>query len=92
MDTLIFALFLYVLLTIPVFVVLMLFAALTRSARLRRAAEVVSLSACAALLVLTFQRAFEKPLLWVVVVLLVAVLAFGVSTIVRRADDRQSGT
>ncbi|MFD6260760.1 hypothetical protein ACGF5H_02120 [Micromonospora chalcea] len=92
MDTLIFALFLYVLLTIPVFVVLMLFAALTRSARLRRAAEVVSLSTCAALLVLTFQRAFEKPLLWVVVVLLVAVLAFGVSTIVRRADDRQSGT
>ncbi len=92
MDTLIFALFLYVLLTIPVFVVLMLFAALTRSARLRRAAEVVSLSTCAALLVLTFQRAFEKPLLWVVVVLLVAVLAFGVSTIVRRVDDRQSGT
>ncbi|MFD6635963.1 hypothetical protein ACFWDK_06000 [Micromonospora chalcea] len=92
MDTLIFALFLYVLLTIPVFVVLMLIAALTRSARLRRAAEVVSLSTCAALLVLTFQRAFEKPLLWVVVVLLVAVLAFGVSTIVRRADDRQSGT
>lgn len=92
MDTLIFVLFLYVLLTIPVFVVLMLFAALTRSARLRRAAEVVSLSTCAALLVLTFQRAFEKPLLWVVVVLLVAVLAFGVSTIVRRVDDRQSGT
>ncbi|MBB5111280.1 hypothetical protein AB0K27_01030 [Micromonospora echinospora] len=92
MDTLIFVLFLYVLLTIPVFVVLMLFAALTRSARLRRAAEVVSLSTCAALLVLTFQRAFEKPLLWVVVVLLIAVLAFGVSTIVRRVDDRQSGT
>ncbi|MFG1737665.1 hypothetical protein ACGFLT_06550 [Micromonospora chalcea] len=92
MDTLIFSLFLYVLLTIPVFVVLMLFAALTRSARLRRAAEVVSLSTCAALLVLTFQRAFEKPLLWFVVVLLVAVLAFGVSTIVRRVDDRQSGT
>ncbi|MFJ1542194.1 hypothetical protein ACIODS_27015 [Micromonospora chalcea] len=88
MDTLIFALFLYVLLTIPVFVVLMLFAALTRSARLRRAAEVVSLTACAALLVLTFQRAFEKPLLWIVVVLLVAVLAFGVSTIVKAARER----
>ncbi|MCT2279992.1 hypothetical protein [Micromonospora chalcea] len=88
MDTLIFALFLYVLLTIPVFVVLMLFAALTRSARLRRAAEVVSLTACAALLVLTFQRAFQKPLLWIVVVLLVAVLAFGVSTIVKAARER----
>nr|WP_030503510.1 hypothetical protein [Micromonospora purpureochromogenes] len=88
MDTLIFALFLYVLLTIPVFVVLMLFAALTRSARLRRAAEVVSLTACAALLVLTFQRAFEKPLLWIVVVLLVAVLAFGVSMIVKAARER----
>ena len=88
MDTLIFTLFLYVLLTIPVFVLLMLFAVLTRSARLRRAAEVVSLSACAALLVLTFERAFEKPLLWIVVVLLVAVLAFGVSTIVKAARER----
>ncbi|EWM66268.1 MULTISPECIES: hypothetical protein [Micromonospora] len=88
MDTLIFVLFLYVLLTIPVFVLLMLFAVLTRSARLRRAAEVVSLSACAALLVLTFERAFEKPLLWIVVVLLVAVLAFGVSTIVKAARER----
>ena len=88
MDTLIFTLFLYVLLTIPVFVLLMLFAVLTRSARLRRAAEVVSLSACAALLVLTFERAFEKPLLWIVVVLLVAVLAFGVSTIVKAARQR----
>ena len=88
MDTLLFSLLLYVLLTIPVFVVLMLFAALTRSARLRRAAEVVSLSACAALLVLTFERAFEKPLLWIVVVLLVAVLAFGVSTIVRSTRER----
>ena len=66
----------------------MLFAALTRSARLRRAAEVVSLTACAALLVLTFQRAFQKPLLWIVVVLLVAVLAFGVSTIVKAARER----
>ncbi|WP_174533460.1 hypothetical protein [Micromonospora chalcea] len=88
MDTLIFTLFLYVLLTIPVFVLLMLFAVLTRSARLRRAAEVVSLSACAALLVLTFERAFEKPLLWIVVVLLVAVLAFGVSTIVKATRQR----
>ena len=88
MDTLIFVLFLYVLLTIPVFVLLMLFAVLTRSARLRRAAEVVSLSACAALLVLTFERAFEKPLLWIVVVLLVAVLAFGVSTIVKATRQR----
>ncbi|MFJ8830788.1 hypothetical protein [Micromonospora aurantiaca] len=88
MDTLLFSLLLYVLLTIPVFVVLMLFAGLNRSARLRRAAEVVALSTCAALLVLSFQRAFEKPALWVVVVMLVAVLAFGVSTIVKSARDR----
>ncbi|MGA4683440.1 MULTISPECIES: hypothetical protein [Micromonospora] len=88
MDTLLFSLLLYVLLTIPVFVVLMLVAGLNRSARLRRAAEVVALSTCAALLVLSFQRAFEKPVLWVVVVMLVAVLAFGVSTIVKSSRDR----
>ncbi|WBC10592.1 hypothetical protein [Micromonospora sp. WMMA1947] len=88
MDTLLFSLLLYVLLTIPVFVVLMLVAGLTRSARLRRAAEVVSLSTCAALLVLAFQRAFEKPVLWIVVVLLVAVLAFGVSTVVKSSRER----
>ena len=88
MDTLLFSLLLYVLLTIPVFVVLMLFAGLTRSAKLRRAAEVVALSTCAALLVLAFQRAFTKPVLWVVVVLLIAVLAFGVSTIVRSTRER----
>ncbi|MFI7304716.1 hypothetical protein ACIBM8_16035 [Micromonospora aurantiaca] len=88
MDTLLFSLLLYVLLTIPVFVVLMLVAGLNRSARLRRAAEVVALSTCAALLVLSFQRAFEKPVLWIVVVMLVAVLAFGVSTIVKSSRDR----
>lgn len=88
MDTLLFSLLLYVLLTIPVFVVLMLVAGLNRSARLRRAAEVVALSTCAALLVLSFQRAFEKPVLWVVVVMLVAVLAFGVSTIVKSSRER----
>ncbi|MEU8070261.1 MULTISPECIES: hypothetical protein [unclassified Micromonospora] len=88
METLLFSLLLYVLLTIPVFVVLMLFAGLTRSAKLRRAAEVVALSTCAALLVLAFQRAFTKPVLWVVVVLLIAVLAFGVSTIVRSTRER----
>ncbi|MDW3845602.1 hypothetical protein NMK34_03170 [Micromonospora sp. BRA006-A] len=88
MDTLLFSLLLYVLLTIPVFVVLMLVAGLNRSARLRRAAEVVALSTCAALLVLSFQRAFEKPVLWVVVVMLVAVLAFGVSTFVKSSRDR----
>ena len=88
MDTLLFSLLLYVLLSIPVFVVLMLVAGLTRSARLRRAAEVVSLSTCAALLVLSFQRAFEKPMLWAVVVLLVAVLVFGVSTIVKSSRER----
>ncbi|MEE3919433.1 hypothetical protein V2I01_17210 [Micromonospora sp. BRA006-A] len=48
----------------------------------------VALSTCAALLVLSFQRAFEKPVLWVVVVMLVAVLAFGVSTFVKSSRDR----
>ncbi|MGC4893726.1 hypothetical protein [Micromonospora sp. DT31] len=87
MATLMLGLTGYVLLSIPVFLVLMLFAGLTRSTRLRRAAEVLVLSACAALLVLVSERALEKPLLWAVAVMLVAVLVFGATRVVKTWRD-----
>ncbi|WP_343443835.1 hypothetical protein [Micromonospora schwarzwaldensis] len=88
MDTLIPGLFVYFVLTIPAFLVLALVGGLTRSPRLRLAAEVVVLSGCAALLVVVVDGAFGKPLLWLVVALLVAVLAFGVTMLVRTRGDR----
>ncbi|MFU8852263.1 hypothetical protein ACNAW0_14945 [Micromonospora sp. SL1-18] len=78
MVTLPFWLFMYFLLTIPVFLGLALLARLTGSAGTRRAAEVVMLTGGAALLPGMLQRAFERPMLWPVAVLLAALLVFGV--------------
>ncbi|SCF38543.1 hypothetical protein GA0074695_6402 [Micromonospora viridifaciens] len=78
MFTLLYWLFLYFLLTIPVFLGLALLARLTGSAGVRRAAEVVMLTGGAALLPVVLQRAYERPVLWPVVVLLAALLMFGV--------------
>lgn len=79
MAALLYGLFVYFLVTIPVFLGLALVAQLTRSAPIRRAAEVVMLTGGVALLPVVFQRAFERPALWVVVMLLGALLAFGVT-------------
>ncbi|GHJ17833.1 MULTISPECIES: hypothetical protein [unclassified Micromonospora] len=87
-DTLITWLFVYFVLTIPGFLVLALIAGLTRSPRLRLAAEVVVLSGCAALLVVVVEGAFDKPLLWLAAALLVAVLVFGVTLLVRTRRGR----
>lgn len=78
MVALLYWLFLYFLLTIPVFLGLALAARLTGSAGVRRAAEVVMLSGGVALLPVVLQRAPERPVLWLVVVLLAVLLVFGV--------------
>ncbi|WP_241825613.1 hypothetical protein [Micromonospora sp. CB01531] len=81
--TVLYWLFMYFLLTIPVFLGLALAARLTGSAGVRRAAEVVMLTGGVALLPVVLQRAFERPVLWAVVVLLALLLAFGVMMHVR---------
>lgn len=76
-------LFLYFLATIPAFLGLALVAQLGRSARARRGAEVMVLTGAGALLVVVARRAVERPLLWLAVALLLAVLLFGLVMHVR---------
>jgi hypothetical protein len=74
---LLYWLFVYFLLTIPVFLGLALTAQLTGSARIRRGAELVVLTGGLALLPVVLQRAVERPVLWPAVALLAAVLVLG---------------
>jgi undecaprenyl pyrophosphate phosphatase UppP len=79
----VFWLFMYVLATIPMMIILGLVFRLTRSIRVRRAFEILVVSANAALLPLLVQRAFVKPVLWPVAVLIALVVVGGVIFIVR---------
>ncbi|EEP73013.1 hypothetical protein MCAG_03340 [Micromonospora sp. ATCC 39149] len=77
------ALFVFSLVTIPVFLVLGLVAQLSRATWAKRASEATVLVGIAALLPVVLDRAFEKPVLWAGVVLLAALLVFGVVLHVR---------
>ncbi|MGR6316908.1 hypothetical protein Q2K19_08465 [Micromonospora soli] len=77
MAGVVYLLFVYFLVTVPVFLGLALVAQLTRAAWARRAAEVVLITGVAALIPVVLDRAFDKPVLWLVVALLAAVLGFG---------------
>ncbi|KIR64860.1 hypothetical protein [Micromonospora haikouensis] len=77
------ALFVFSLLTIPVFLVLGLVAQIWRVTWAKRGSEVAVLAGVAALLPVVFERAFEKPVLWPGVVLLAVLLVFGVVMHVR---------
>ncbi|MER7270210.1 hypothetical protein [Micromonospora sp. WMMD712] len=76
-------LFVLALVTIPVFLVLGLVAQLTRATWAKRASEATVLVGIAALLPVVLDRALEKPVLWAAVVLLAALLVFGVALHVR---------
>ncbi|MFI7434374.1 hypothetical protein [Micromonospora haikouensis] len=78
-----FALTMLSLVCIPAFLVLGLIAQLSKATWARRATEIAALTGVAALLPVVFERAFEKPVLWPVVVLLAAILVFGVVMHVR---------
>lgn len=71
------ALFVYFLVTVPVFIGLALVAQLSRAAWAKRASEVVLLTGVAALIPVVLDRALDKPVLWLFVALLVVVLVFG---------------
>ncbi|MFC8848767.1 MULTISPECIES: hypothetical protein [unclassified Micromonospora] len=77
------ALFVYSIVTIPVFLVLGWVARLWRVAWLMRVSEVGVLAGGAAMLPVALDRAFEKPVLWPFVVLVAAILVFGVVMHVR---------
>ncbi|MFE9692594.1 hypothetical protein [Micromonospora sp. NPDC005806] len=74
-----YVLFVYFLVTVPVLIGLALVAQLTRAVWARRAAEVVLITGGAALIPVVLERAFEKPVLWLVVALLAVVLVFGLT-------------
>ncbi|MDI5939879.1 hypothetical protein ACVMYR_01220 [Micromonospora sp. PTRAS2] len=78
-----FALTMLSLVCIPAFLVLGLIAQLSKATWARRATEIAALTGVAALLPVVIERAFEKPVLWPVVVLLAAILVFGVAMHVR---------
>jgi hypothetical protein len=78
-----FWLFMYILATIPVMIIIGLVYKFTRSIRVRRANEILVVSAAAALLPLLVERAFVKPILWPVAVLIAVVVVGGVIFIVR---------
>ncbi|TDC55023.1 hypothetical protein E1258_23110 [Micromonospora sp. KC207] len=71
-------LFVYFLVTIPVFLGLGLVAQLSGAVWAKRASELVLITGITALLPVVLDRAFDKPVLWPVVVVLAAVLVFGV--------------
>jgi hypothetical protein len=71
--------FVYALVTIPVFIGLALVAQLSRAVWARRASEIVLLTGVAALTPVVLERAFEKPVLWAGVALLVVLLVGGVA-------------
>ncbi|MFC4020860.1 hypothetical protein ACFOW4_23350 [Micromonospora sp. GCM10011542] len=83
MPQALFYLFVYFLLTIPVFLGLALVAQLGRSAAARRAGELVLITGIAALVPVVLHRALEVPALWLAVALLVAVLVVSVVMHVR---------
>ncbi|WP_157530299.1 hypothetical protein [Microtetraspora niveoalba] len=83
-------LFICFLVTVVAALVLGLVAKFTQSAPVHRATEVVVLSGGLALLPLLIDRALDKPLMWIVVVLLAALLAGGVVIFVRALLDRRA--
>ena len=76
-------LFVYFLVTVPVFLVLALVAQLARAGWAKRAGEVVLLTGVAALIPVVLDRALDRPVLWLFVALLAVVLVFGVLMHVR---------
>ncbi|MFI0794235.1 hypothetical protein ACH4OY_16350 [Micromonospora rubida] len=83
MARVVLGLFVYCLVTIPVFLGLALVAQLARVTWARRASEAVLISGVAALIPVVLDRALEKPVLWPGVVLLVVLLVVGVVLHVR---------
>jgi hypothetical protein len=82
-------LFLYFLLTIVVTLGLGLAVRLRPSVPLRRALVLVLLSGAVALCAVVVQRAFDKPLLWVVVAILVLLVVFGGPVALRDSSRRR---
>ncbi|MER5702465.1 hypothetical protein ABT023_11020 [Micromonospora sp. NPDC002296] len=78
MARVVLGLFVYCLVTIPVFLGLALVAQLARVTWAKRASEAVLLTGVAALIPVVLDRALEKPVLWAGVVLLVVLLVAGV--------------
>jgi hypothetical protein len=78
-----FALFVYFLVTVPVFLALALVAQVSRAAWAKRAGEVVLLTGVAALIPVVLDRALDRPVLWLFVALLAVALVFGVLMHVR---------
>ncbi|NES26430.1 hypothetical protein GCE86_28425 [Micromonospora terminaliae] len=70
-------LFVYFLVTVPVFLALALVAQVSRAAWAKRAGEVVLLTGVAALIPVVLDRALDRPVLWLFVALLAVALVFG---------------
>jgi hypothetical protein len=83
MPQALFYLFVYFLVTIPVFLGLALVAQLRRTVRARRAGELVLITGIAALIPVVLHRALDVPALWLVVALLVALCVISVVMHVR---------
>jgi hypothetical protein len=79
----VFWLFMYYLVTIPGMIVLGLVYKATGSIRVRRATEILVVSGAGVLLPVLVERAFVKPVLWPVAVLIAVVVVGGVIFIVR---------
>ncbi|MGC4810708.1 hypothetical protein ACLQ29_09300 [Micromonospora sp. DT228] len=83
MPQVLFYLFVYCLLTIPVFLGLAFVGQVLGSVRARRASELVLVTGIAALIPVVLHRALDVPALWLVVALLVLLLVIGVVVQVR---------